>query len=339
MSKHQSTIKEIAAALNVAISTVSRALSNDPRIGLRTRMRVNEMAKALHYIPNPAAKSLRKQDALSIGIVLPQLREEFFSLALNGIEDAFEGKGYNIFITQSRDKMEREAKATNYFLNNRVNGVIASISAETTDYQHFKELQEFGVPLVFFDRIPTNFPAHCVRSNVEDGVLKAMEYLSKKNIKNIALLNGPKNLGISQERLRGYLSALKVFNFKPTPGFIRYTDFSRENIDRIMTDIWFNTDEKPEAILAFNDYVALNAMQWCKKNGIKPNEDVFFVSFANLPITDYLDHPPAASLEQYAYLMGEKAAKLIISLLEDESVRYENNYQEIIMDTELVVHI
>ena len=105
MSKHQSTIKEIAAALNVAISTVSRALSNDPRIGLRTRMRVNEMAKALHYIPNPAAKSLRKQDALSIGIVLPQLREEFFSLALNGIEDAFEGKGYNIFITQSRDKI------------------------------------------------------------------------------------------------------------------------------------------------------------------------------------------------------------------------------------------
>ena len=339
MSKHQATIKEIAQALNVSVSTVSRALQNDPRIGLRTKMRVSELAKAMHYIPNPAAKSLRKQSTLTIGVILPQLREEFFSLAVTGIEDAFEGKGYNIFITQSRDKIEREIKATQYFLQSRVDGVIASISAETTEYQHFKELQEFDVPIVFFDRVPNNFLAHRVRSNVEDGVLKAMEYLSGKNLHKIALLNGPKTLGISQERLKGYLAALKVFDFEPIPGYIKYTDLSKDDIAAKMQELWCNTEEKPEAVLAFNDYVALGASKWCRSQGIKPNDEIYFVSFANLPITDYLDYPPAASLEQYAYQMGQNAANIMIELLEQQNNNTTMPFQEIIMDTELVVHI
>lgn len=339
MSKHQATIKEIALALNVSVSTVSRALQDDPRIGLRTKMRVSEMAKALHYIPNPAAKSLRKQSSLTIGVILPQLREEFFSLAITGIEDAFEGKGYNIFITQSRDKYEREVKATRYFLQSRVDGILVSISAETTDYQHFRELQEFDVPVVFFDRVPNNMPVHCVRSNVEDGVLKAMGYLAEKKLHKIALLNGPKTLGISQERLKGYLAALKEFNFEAIPGYIKYTDLSREDIAAKMQELWTQTEERPEAVLAFNDYVALGAIKWCRNNGIKPNEDLYFVSFANLPITDYLDHPPAASLEQYAYQMGQNAANLMIELLEQPNSTVPRPFKEIIMDTELVIHI
>ncbi len=339
MNKHQATIKELAASLGVSVSTVSRALQNDPRIGLRTKMRVAEMAKALHYIPNPAAKSLRKQGLSSIGVIVPQLREEFFSLAIMGIEDVFEGKGLHIFISQSRDKYEREAKATQFFLQNRVSGIIASIAAETTDYAHLIELQEFGVPTVFFDRVPNGLPAHRVRSNVEDGVFKALGYLAKRGLQRVALLNGPKNLGISQERLNGYLTALKAFNLESVPGYIKYTNLERDDIETKMHELWHQTEERPQAILAFNDYVALRASKWCSMHQIQPNKDIFFVSFANLPITDYLDHPPAASLEQYAYLMGQNAANLLLQLLERDQPAHEPPFTEIIMDTDLVVHI
>jgi DNA-binding LacI/PurR family transcriptional regulator len=339
MVKHQTTIKEIADALGVSVSTVSRALKDDPRIGLRTKMRVSETAKAMHYIPNPAAKSLRKPGTPSIGVIVPQLREEFFSLAITGIEDVFEGKDLHIFISQSRDKFEREAKATQFYLQNRVNGIIASIAAETTDYAHFAELQEFGVPVVFFDRVPNHLPAHRVRSNVQDGVLKALGYLAERGLQRVALLNGPKTLGISQERLQGYLAALKVFNLEPVPGYIKYTDLGRADIEAKMEELWHLTEERPQAVLAFNDYVALGASKWCSKHQIRPNKDVFFVSFANLPLTDYLDHPPAASLEQYAYQMGHNAANLLLQLLEGDRPAHEPPFTEIIMDTDLVVHI
>lgn len=337
MQKHQATIKEIAQSLQVSISTVSRALQDDPRIGIRTRMRVKELAQKLHYVPNLAAKLLRTHKTRTIGVVLPHLQEEFFSMAITGIEDALADTGYNVFIAQSRDKFEREEKSVRSFLNTRVDGVIASISAETVDYHHFTELKEFGIPIVFFDRAPKNFHAHKVRSDVQEGVTQAMNYLTQRGFTKIALLNGPESLEICQERLVGFKDSLHKMNMPFAESLIKFTDLTREDVGLKMQELCFSNGHCPEAILAFNDYVALHAMKWCLHKGLKPNADIYFASFANLPITNYLENPPAASIEQFAYKMGQHAAQIMLEILEKpEGEKME--YREVVLPTQLVVH-
>lgn len=337
MLKHLPTIKEIAQALNVSVSTVSRALQDDPRIGLRTKMRVQEKAQQLHYIPNQAAKHLRQHRSFTVGILMPQLHEEFFVLALEGIEDTLEGTGYQVYIVQSRDKQEREISAIHLFMNSRVDGVIASISAETIDSQHFLELQDFGIPIVFFDRVPKNFHAHKVRSDIETGTEKAIHYLLGKDLRKIVLLNGPASLEISQERLRGFHRTMTASGIEVSKNHVKFTSLNREEVGQKMQEILHDWGGCPEAILAFNDYVSLYAMHWCKNHGIVPNRDLVFASYANLPITDYLDNPPVVSVEQFAYKMGRQAATTLLDILQKSNGK-STDFQEIILETELILH-
>lgn len=335
MEKHQTTIKEIAQALNVSISTVSRALQNDPRIGLRTKQRVGELAKTMHYTPNPAAVLLRKKKTSTIGVVLPYLKEEFFSMAITGIEDITSTKGYNVFVSQSRDSFERELKAIKSFINSRVDGVIASLSVETDNYDHFQELEEYGIPVVFFDRTPTNFPAHTVKCNVEEGAHKIVHYLIERGITKIATLNGSKNMEVCKDRYDGYASAIKKNGLEVNDKYVKYTNLTKEDTSTKMLEL-LALDDKPQAIFAFNDYVALNAMQVCKQEGYIPNKDIYFVSFANLPICTYMENPPIASVEQFAYTMGEKAAQILVDVMNSNLVN--EPFQEIILDTEIHIH-
>lgn len=335
MQKTQVTIKHIAQALNISISTVSRALQNHPRIGLRTKEKVFEMAQKLNYVPNPAAILLKKNKTYTIGVVLPHLQEEFFSQAITAIEDVISAENYNVVISQSRDKLERENRAIKSFISSRVDGVIASISAETTQYYQFRELEKYGIPIVFFDRAPKDVPVNKVRGNIADAAFEVIDFLAKKGIKKVAILNGPASLEISDERLMGYWGAMKKFNLPIIQNYIKSTDLSKDDTTKKMIEL-LNCEDLPEAVFCFNDYVALYAMQACKQKGLIPNKDIMFVSFANLPITTYLDNPPLASVEQFAYQMGEKAAQLLLKIIRAENEPLEP--EDILVNTKLIVH-
>jgi DNA-binding LacI/PurR family transcriptional regulator len=336
MQKSQITIKDIAQVLGISVSTVSRALQDNPRISLKTREKVWQIAKNMNYVPNPAAILLKKNKTYTIGVVFPHLQEEFFSQAITGIEDVISAEGYNVVISQSRDKVERENRAIKSFISSRVDGVIASISAETTQYYFFKELENYGIPLVFFDRVPKDVAVNKVRGNILEAAYEATQFLVAKGINNIAILNGPSNLEISNERLEGYWKALKELHLPFLQQYIKTTDLSKEDTFTKMTQL-LALPEAPQAVLCFNDYVALYAMQVCRNQGFVPNKDIYFVSFANLPITSYLDNPPLASVEQFAYKMGEQAAKLLLTIVNapKEQVILP---QEIMIDTELIIH-
>ncbi|PAC31020.1 LacI family DNA-binding transcriptional regulator [Flectobacillus sp. BAB-3569] len=181
MQKTQVTIKHIAQALNISISTVSRALQNHPRIGLRTKEKVFEMAQRLNYVPNPAAILLKKNKTYTIGVVLPHLQEEFFSQAITAIEDVISAENYNVVVSQSRDKLERENRAIKSFISSRVDGVIASISAETTQYYQFRELEKYGIPIVFFDRAPKDVAVNKVRGNIADAAFEVIDFWPKRH--------------------------------------------------------------------------------------------------------------------------------------------------------------
>ena len=328
------TIKNIADELGISASTVSRALHDHPRIGKKTKERVNELAHKLHYVRNPAAMLLKKNKTMNIGVLLPFLKEEFFSMAISAIEDVVSPKNYHVMISQSRDSFDREKKMVTSFLATRIDGLIASVSGETNHYGHFKLLEEYGIPVVFFDRVPRNFEANKVTSTVVSGVLEAIQFLVKKGVKRIALINGPGNLQASDERLNGYLESISKFGLETSPAYIKSTGLTQEENEQRMLEL-LNLEVPPEAVLTFNDYVALHAMSACRAKGITPNKDILFVSFANLPITSLLENPPIASVEQFAYKMGEKAAELLLKSIDSD---IETPYETIMIDTELRIH-
>ncbi|KPM49126.1 LacI family DNA-binding transcriptional regulator [Jiulongibacter sediminis] len=335
MQKSPATLKAIAEQLRVSVSTVSRALNDHPRISEKTKSRVKELAEKLHYVPNPAALLLKKNKTYTIGVLLPFLKEEFFSLAISAIEDTLMPEDYHVLISQSRDSLEREKKMIESFIASRVDGLIASVSAETNHYGHFKALEEYGIPVVFFDRVPRNIKCHKVRNSVTQGAKEAMRFLVNKGVTKIGLINGPGNLEVSGERLNGYLEAAMEFGIDARQHYIKSGNLTREETEQCMMEL-LALEDRPQAVLTFNDYVALYAMSACRKAGVEPNKDILFVSFANLPITSFLENPPIASVEQFASKMGAQAANLLLKCLQNQES--ELDYQEIIIKTELIIH-
>ena len=153
MKKKQVTLLELAKRLNLSPSTVSRALNDRHRISEATRKRVKELAAELEYMPNPSAKSLRESRTYTIGVILPEIARSFFSIAVSGMEDALIEAGYNLIICQSHESLEREKAVVGTLLASRIDGVLVSLSAQTEDLAHLRQLLRKDISVVFFDRV------------------------------------------------------------------------------------------------------------------------------------------------------------------------------------------
>jgi len=334
------TIKEIAKRLNVSVSTVSRALHNHPGIGLRTRTRVQALAQELDYQPNQAAISFKQRKTFTIGVVVPSLKEEFFSEAINGIETIATQYKYSVLISQSRDDTEREKQILATMRNNRVDGIIASLGANTTSYEHFTALKKYGIPVVFFDRVPSLPEFNKVYANMNSGTREAIEFLIGKGHRRIGVLNGPEKMRSSQERTETYKQVLIKKRLKIDLGLVISTDLTREGTNQAMQQL-LSQRPRPTAILVINDYIALDAMQYARGQKLKIGKDICFVSYANLPITSYLEHPPMASVEQYPYQQGAKAAEILIELINkpaNEKPAAPETFQNVVINGQLVIH-
>ncbi|WP_462251388.1 LacI family DNA-binding transcriptional regulator [Ferruginibacter sp.] len=339
MEQKPATIKEIAKRLNVSFSTVSRALHDHPNIGLRTKMRVQQLAKELDYQPNQTAIFFQQRKTFTIGVILPELSEAFFSTSISGIEDAAEKNNYTVLLGQSHDNEEREKKIVETMKNHRVDGVIISISKNTVNYEHFESLKKYGIPIVFFDRIPKMTDIHYVACNMISGTIQAVLFLINKGHRVIGMINGPEKLFASQERKDGYIQSMTKSRLKFDPSLVVNSDLTLEGTQMAMEEL-LRSKRKPTAIVAFNDYVALDAIQFALKRKKKINKDICFVSFANLPISTYSAYPPLASVEQHPYVQGQKATEILIELMnksKDETSQTDA-YYKIIVDSQLVVN-
>ena len=338
MKKTVPTIKEIAKRLNISVSTVSRALSDHHSIGLRTKMRVNELAKELNYERNQTAIFFKQGKTFTIGIILPELSEYFFSSAISGIEDFAKIKNYNVLVGQSHDSEETEKQLVEAMKNHRVDGMLVSVAKNTSSYAHFDMLKNYNIPLVFFDRIPAKSNIHYVVCNMEKGMIESINFLIKLGHKNIALINGPKTITASKERFEGYKEALSSKKIKIDPNYIISTDLSQSSTEKAMEELLL-LKRRPTAIVTFNDYVALDAMRYAKKHRIKINRDISFVSFANLPICHYMENPPLASVEQFPYEQGKTAAEILWQLLDNNAEEtIKGNYRNEMLDAKLIIH-
>lgn len=336
MENKPTTIKEIANKLNVSVSTVSRALHNHPSIGLRTKMQVQKLAEELRYEPNLAAISFKQGKTLTVGVILPNLGEEYFSMAINGIEDIATLNNYTVLIGQSHDEAEREMKIVDSMRRHRVDGMLVSLAKTTKSYEHFEQLKKYNIPVVFFDRVPDLQEAYCVSCNLENSSVELVDWLVKKGHKRIGFIKGPDSIILSQERLNGYYKGLENHKLKPERSLIVSTDLSKEKTTDAIHKL-LALKSRPTAVITFNDYVALDAIKYTRAQGIKVNKDIFFVSYANLPITSYLDEPPLASVEQFPYQQAEKATEMLFQLInnKDENKDFP---RKVILESKLVIN-
>jgi len=327
------TIRDIAKKLKISASTVSRALNNHPDIRQSTKDRVNNLAKKLKYSPNPIARSLKSNISNVIGVIVPEIKHDFFSSAISGIEEVAYHSGYTIIVCQSNESYEREVVNTNSLIQQRVAGLIASISQNTINTNHFKDVIDYNIPLVFFDRVSNDIKANKVVIDDAKSAFNAVTHLITRGRKNIAHLAGPKDLEICNQRLKGYKDALKKANLRTSNKLICYGGLHEADGYNSM-DCLLKSKTIPDAIFAVNDPVAIGAFQKIKEAGLKIPGDIAIIGFSNNRITSLID-PPMTTVNQPSFEMGRKAAEILIELIEKHDVKNSNN--TIVLDTELIV--
>lgn len=342
MSKMESkppTIKQLARQLNVSVSTVSRALSNHPRIGLATKERVQQLAKEMGFEPNSQAIFFKQNRTFIIGVVLPDIQEAFFSQAITGIEAAATLHHYTMLFGQSYDDLEIEKRIVGIMRKQRVDGLIISLSKQTDTYNHLKAFEKYAIPVVYFDRVPTITDAHKVYCNLYDGTIEMVTWFFNKGYKRIGLINGPETLAASNERLKGYIEGMVKRKLKVDMQLVETTDLSKRSTIEAMEKL-LALKSPPQVIISFNEYVHMDAVKFAKQLKIKVNKDVLFASYANLPITGYTSYPPVVSVEQYPYRQGEKAMEMMMKLLQckNDINAADNDYHDEVLPASLIHH-
>jgi LacI family transcriptional regulator len=325
------TIKEIAKRLNISPSSVSRALHGHDSIGTDTKMKVKKLALELNYEPNQRAISFQQKKSYSIGVILPELSEAFFSTAVSGIEDTVGQHNYTVLLGQSHDDENREKQVAENMKRHSVDGLIVSVAKNTAQYAHFDIFARLNIPVLFFDRIPNLLNIHSVSCNIEQGAIQAVDYLLENNHTTIGLINGPKSLFASQQREAGYNRAITGKNLKFDARLIVYSDLTKESTQKAMADL-LQLKKRPTAVVVFNDYVAMDAIQFARQKNLTINKDITFASFANLPLNAYMDYPPAASIEQFPYQQGQNLLNY------SAKTANEQTFHKISVEPKLVVH-
>jgi len=328
--KH-STIIDIAQKLNVSPSTVSRALSNHPDVKKETKDLVKKIAEELRYSPNPIARSLKNSRSTTIGVIVPEIKHDFFSSAISGIEDVAYQSGYTILVCQSNESYEREVVNTNVLMHQRVAGVIVSISQNTKSADHFQDLLRRKIPVVFFDRVIEGINASCVVIDDYKSAFDATTFLLDKGYSKIAHFAGPKELGICLHRKNGYMDALKQHGIILHNDYVRFGGLHEQDGYNSM-DAMLKENVIPDAIFAVNDPVAIGAFQRIKESKLKIPDDIAIVGFSNNKITSLVD-PQLTTVDQPSFEMGRKSAEILLSEIEDKSIEPKS----IVLNTNLIV--
>jgi LacI family transcriptional regulator len=326
-------LKELAKELNLSISTVSKALHDSHEISEKTKSKVLQAASRHQYTPNPYASSLRKKGSKTIGVIIPEVADNFFSLAINGIQSIAESKGYHLLIYLSHDKYENERRIVEDCTNGRVDGVLISISAETKEADHFLKLQKENVPLVFFDREFDNFEAAKVLTNdFESGYLSA-KHLIENGSKSPMFLSFSECLPMCKKRADGFLSALE--NYKLNSNGIVPIMYCSKNDEESYKQIQniFTSKNRPDGIVASVEKLAMQLYMVCQDSSISIPNEIKIVAFSTVAIAPILN-PSLTTITQPAFEMGRIAAENLFRGI--ESKNFNLNQQVIVIPSKLI---
>ena len=310
MKQRRTSLKDLATELGVSIATVSRALRNSPEIGKDMQERVKELAKKLNYRPNPFAQSLRKEAPKMIGVVVPNLVTHYYAAVLDGIEDEACRAGYSVISANSHENTVDEQQAVDNFISMHVEGIVACLAQTTTDYSHFEEIAQMGIPLVFFGRTCLSDRFSSVTANGDEAAQQATQHLIDTGSRRIAFIGGPNHLDMVRRRKHGYLEALRE-NRIPIDRNLVVCDRIDYQVALESTVRLLQSDNRPDAILAFNDIVTFAAFTAIKQCGLRIPEDVALIGFTDDVHAEYVT-PRMSAIADQSHLMGVTACQLLL---------------------------
>lgn len=309
----QVNLKKLAKELNLAVSTVSRALRDSHEISPKTKERVRALAEKLGFQPNPHASSLRQNKSKTIAVVIPEIENNFFSQVINGIESVAPDKGYHVLIYLTHEDYSKERDILQLLRNGRVDGIMISVSNTTTDLEHIEAWRQAGIPMVLFDRTCEQIDVPNIMTNDAEMAFKATEHLLKRGCKNIAFLGMAGNLSISNRRKAGYLAALKKYKVAQPPRVVELT--VKDYINRTLLKEMFEKGPVPDGIFAAIEKFAVNTYEVCKELELRIPQDIKVISFSNLNAAALFD-PPLSTIIQPAYDIGREAANILFKIIE-----------------------
>lgn len=331
MKGRQVTIKDIAKLLHISPSTVSRALKDHPDINPQTKKNVNELAKKLNYKPNQIALNLLQQESKIIGVIVPEIIHYFFSTVISGIEKVANESGYHIIIVQSNESYHKEVENIQALLSSNIDGFIIAMAKTTMNFDHFKNIETIGVPMVFVDRACNDVTADTVLVDDFDGAYKATKHLIENGCKNIIHLAGPQNLSIGIQRKEGFLAALNDSNIVSHDYTVQICD-THDHALKLMPEL-LSRYNNIDGIFAVNDLTAIGAMKGAKSVKKQVPEEVAISGFTNSFIS-YITDPELTTVDQKGFEMGQQSARMIL-----KRIASSENYGPVttILNTELIV--
>ena len=330
------TIKDIAKALGLSTSTVSRALRDTHEISAATKKIVLAYAKEINYQPNPIALSLKERRSKSIGVVVSEVANSYFSQAINGIESIAYDRGYHVILSQTHESYDREVINVQHLASRSVDGLLVSLSSQTKDISHLTSLHNRGLPIVFFDRVAEEIKTHKVIANNEKGAFEATSHLIKSGYKRIAHLTSSSQLSISIERLAGYKNALKENGLIINPAYIKHClhgGMLYEDTEKAIKAL-LALPEKPDAIFVAGDRLSTGCLSVFKNLKINVPTEMAIAGFSNSDVLD-LFNPSLTSVRQPAFEIGKLATEMLLQLIEAKYPVEE--FEKKVLETDLFV--
>lgn len=315
---HQTTIVDIARAIGVSPSTVSRALNNSTEINDNTRTEILRIANELDYRPNFLAQSLNRGETHTIGVIIPDIQRPFFAGVVAGIQKVATEAGYRVMICQSNESHHTETLNVQALVTSRVDGLLISHSKETFSFEHVKLQLKKGLPIVHFDRVCNEVDTAKVIQEDFAGSFTLVEHLILQGYRKIAVLAGPQDLLISQTRLEGYKAALEKYDLPMNEQFIYYSNFSHEDSVKAL-DYWLNLPEKPDSIFTIHYGNGIEMIMVLKNRNIQIPNEMGIVAFGDELIASLIE-PSLTVFHQFPFIIGENAASMLIdNIINQES--------------------
>ncbi len=311
-------LKRLAKELNLAVSTVSRALSDSHEISVETKEKVLKLAKELKYNPNPYARSLRKKNSNTIAVIVPEVASNFFSKVINGIEEIAHEQNFHVLFYITHEDAEREAYFLKHLISGRVDGILMSLSGDGADIEHLNEIRSLDMPVVFFDRIAEDFPTAKITTNDFESGYAATKHLLDKGCKDVMYLGFSAELSISSKRLDGYRSALHDAGMAFKSDNIVNCSHNNDANVTLISDV-LRSGRKVDGFFSAAEPLALSLYEACLELNLNIPGDIKVISFSNMRAASLLN-PPLSTITQPAFEIGYQAASALFRALRDKKL-------------------
>jgi len=307
------TIYDIAKKLNLAPSTISRGLKRHASVNRNTQQRIIQTAEQMGYRANTFAINLRNNKTSTIGIIVPKLNSYFMSQVIAGIEKVINNAGYNLLISQSLEDVNKERLNVQTMFDNRVAGLLVSLAENTKDITHFNAIRKRGIPVLFFDRTPSDSDLPALTINNEAAGYKITKHLIDQGAQKIVHITGNQLSNVYRERMAGYKKALTEAGLPMEPVQIIINDLSEEAGIKAARQI---LKLKADGVFVANDHCAASCMHALKHNGKRIPEDILIAGFNNDMISRIID-PSLTTMDYPGLQMGELAAKNLLAHIQE----------------------